>query len=1044
MKNLKKSLLICFLAIFLKSNANTKAPTLFEENKGQLSQISLVSNKVLFQANLPNLTIWITEKGLIYNFYQVANNAEILNASPVEKSKTIQTIDWFRSEMLLKNAVISSQNLIKKNKANFTNNYIRGKNANQLQADLYEELYFVNVYEGIDWRLYIENNQVKQEFIVKPHVNSNLINLEYVSTGSIDVKADEIKISNKLGVFTEGKLICYQTDKKNNVKAKYTYSKQFKGTGNNKISYYNVKIKPENYNTNEVLVIDPILQWSTFYGGSSDEDSHTIYSDGTNTWVAGHSQSFNFPTLNPGSSAFYQGSNAGGFGDVFILKFSSTGALIWSTYFGGSSNEEGVSIYSNGINVWVTGYTSSTDFPLLNPGGGAYYQSTIGGSSDGFILKFNTSGVLQWSTYFGGLNSDIFTALQYKNNELYVVGTSGSSNFPVLNAGTFFQNYTNANDGVILKFNSASNLVWSTFIGGTGNEYINTVQANATHIFIGGYTNSSNFNLLNAGSYYQGTLAGGFDGFVTKFALNGTLAWSTFFGGNNTDKVNSLTLDNNSVWLAGTTSSTTLPVFNAGGTSYLQTTNSGVSEGFITKFNLFGALKWSTYYGGTSSDYFTGIANDGENIFISGYTNSTNVPVLNPGSGSFYQNTNLGFYEGLVLQFDTSCTRKLATYFGDVSNVYIDGIACDVSKVLICGYTQSSFLPTLIPAGSYSQTISAGGVDVLISVFKNCINPTVIPTVNSPVCSGSNINLGANTFSGASYTWFGPMSYFSSSQNNIITNATTSQAGNYSLIINLANGCNSAASISVSVIPSPTVSITSNSAVCIGDTLKFLSPTLTTYTWSGVSGFTSNIQNPIIINSTTLNAGNYYLTATNSNGCSNSASTTIIVSALPVVSITTNTNVCAGANINLAGSGGISYSWYGPNNFMASSSSQTISNVTSATQGYYVLTVTGANNCKKADSVYISVSPCTDLSELKLKDLRFLLYPNPTYNTLHNNSDIKQSDALIITIINSVGKIVKQQKYSTQIDVNSLSNGLYIILIGLEKQTIFSQKFIKN
>ena len=1042
---IKKYLVICFLAVFFKSFANSKIPTLFEENNGQLSQISLVSNKVLFQANLPNLTIWITEKGLIYNFYQVTNKNKIINASPIEKRNAIQTIDWFRSEMLLKNAFISSQNLIKKNKANFSNSYIKGKNAGQIQTDLFEELYFVNVYQGIDWRLYIENNQVKQEFIVKPHANSNLIDLEYISTGNIDVKTDEIKISNKLGVFTEGKLICYQTPKKNNVNAKYTYSKKFKGTGKDKISYYDVKIKTENYNHNEVLVIDPILQWSTFYGGSTDEDAHAIHSDGVNTWVGGHSLSFNFPTLNPGSSAYYQGSNSGGVGDAFILKFSSTGSLIWATYFGGTASEEVLSVFSNGSNVWVAGYTSSTDFPLLNPGSGAFYQSTVAGMGDGFILKFNTAGVLQWSTYVGGLNSDYFSALQYKNNELYVVGTSASSDFPVLNAGTFYQSYGGINDGVILKFNSANNLVWSTFFGGTGNDFINTIQANATHIFIGGQTNSSNFNVLNGGGYFQNTLAGSADGFISKFTLNGTLAWSTYFGGNNFDKISSLTLDNNSVWISGNTGSTTLPVFNAGGTSYFQSSNSGFTNGFVSKFNLLStSLKWSSYYGGTANDYFTGITNDGENVFVGGYTNSTNIPVLNPGSGSFYQNTNLGFYDGLLLQFDTACTRKLATYFGNASNDYIEAIACDISKVLVCGYTQSSFLPTLIPSGSYSQTLGAGGVDAFISVFKNCINPVVTPTVNSPVCSGSSINLGANTFSGASYTWFGPMSYFSSSQNPTIINCTTGEAGNYSLIINLANGCSSAAAISVSVIPTPIVSITTNSAACIGDTIKFFSPTLTSYTWSGVSGFTSSIQNPIVINSTSLNAGNYYLTASAGNGCVNSAGTSVIINTLPVVSITTNTNVCVGANINLAGSGGVGYNWQGPNNFLASSANQIISNVTAISQGYYVLTVTDANNCKKADSVFISISPCTNLSVLKLNGLPISLYPNPTSNILYVNSDLKQNDELYITLINSLGKWVKQQKYSTQIDVSALPNGFYVVLIEHEKQTIFSQKFIKN
>lgn len=1041
-RNTLKYLLLFLSFLSLHCFSYNKSPILFEENNGQLPELSGSANKILFQANLPNLSIWVTEKGLIYNFFQVKNSLGP-NAPVIERASSKQQIDWFRSEMLLKGAVISSKNLIKKGKANFENRYIKEKNANQIQTNLFEELYFINVYQGIDWRIFIENNQVKQEFVVQAHANSKLINLEYISTGNIDVKEQEIKISNKLGVFTEGKLICYQENK--DVKAKYNYTKSFSGNGQNRISHYSVNITTEKYNENEKLVIDPILQWSTFFGGGSDEDAHTIYSDGLNTWVAGHSQSFNFPTLNPGSSAYYQGSNAGGFGDAFILKFSSTGALIWATYFGGTQNEEVLSIFSSGSNVWVAGYTNSTDFPVLNPGGGAFYQGTMAGVSDAFILKFNTSGVLNWSTLVGGVNADYFSALQFKNNELYVAGVSSSTNFPVVNAGTFFQNYSAVNDGVVLKFNASNSLVWSTYIGGSGNDNINTIQANATHIFIGGYSNSPNFNALNSGGYFQNSITGNYDAFVSKFALNGTLSWSTFFGGENMDKVNSLTLDNNSLWITGTTSSTTLPVFNAGGTSYFQATNSGFSDGFIAKFNLTNTnLKWSSYYGGSSNDLFTCIANDGANVFISGYTNSTNVPVLNPGGGSFYQNSNLGFYDGTVLQFDTSCTRIFASYFGDFSNEYIDGIACDGNKILTTGYTQSNFLPTLIPSGSYSQTINSGGVDVLISVFKNCNNPTINATVNSPVCSGSSINFSATTISGANYQWFGPLSYFSSSQNPVITNCNTLQTGNYSVILSLPAGCSSATSVSVSVNPSPNLSLSYNNPVCNGDTIKLYSNTMSSYTWTGVSGFTSNIQNPIVINANSLNAGGYSLTALSSNGCSGSGSVNVVVNNLPVASITTNTNVCVGANINLSGSGGVAYNWQGPNNFNASSANQTIANVTSVSQGYYILTVTDINNCKKSDSVFVSVSPCTKIFESNDSNFGIDIHPNPTFNTLYLHSENKNLSDYSLTIINSIGQKVIVEKNASQINVNHLSNGIYIVLVERGDKTIFLKKFVKT
>jgi hypothetical protein len=1036
-----KYLFVLILCLSLHCFSYNKSPILFEENNGQLPEFSGSTNKILFQTNLPNLSIWVTEKGLIYNFFQI-KNAQNATAPVLERAASKQQMDWYRSEMLLKGAVISSKNLIKKGKATFENRYIKEKNANQIQTSLFEELYFVNVYEGIDWRIFIENNQVKQEFIVQAHTNSKLINLDYISTGNIDVKEREIKISNKLGVFTEGKLVCFQGNK--NVNAKYNYTKSFTGNGENRISHYSVGITTEKYNENEKLVIDPILQWSTFYGGGTDEDAHSIYSDGINTWVTGHSQSFNFPTLNPGSSAYYQGSNAGGFGDTFILKFNATGALIWATYFGGTQNEEVLSVFSNGSNVWVAGYTNSTDFPVLNPGGGAYYQSSLAGASDAFILKFNTAGVLNWSTYVGGVNPDYFSALQFTNNELYVAGVSSSTNFPVVNAGTFFQNYSAVNDGVVLKFNASNAMVWSTYIGGSGNDNINTIQANATHIYVGGYTNSPNFNLLNSGGYFQSAITGNYDAFLSKFALNGTLTWSTFFGGENMDKVNSLTLDNNSVWITGTTSSTTLPVFNAVGTSYFQATNSGFSDGFVAKFNLANTnLKWSSYYGGSSNDLFTCIANDGANVFISGYTNSTNVPVLNPGGGSFYQNNNLGFYEGTILQFDTSCTRKFATYFGDASNEYIEGIACDGNKILITGYTQSLFLPTLIPSGSYSQTISSGGVDALITVFKNCNNPTVTATANSPVCSGSSINFTANTVTGANYQWFGPLSYFSSAQNPVITNCTTSQAGNYSVILSLPAGCSSATSVSVSVNSSPSLSISYNNPVCNGDTIKLFSNSMSSYTWTGVSGFTSNIQNPVIVNSNSLNAGGYSLTALSSNGCSGSASVSVFVNNLPTVSITTNTNVCVGANINLSGNGGVSYIWQGPNNFNASSANQTIANVTSVSQGYYVLTVTDANNCKKSDSVFVSVSPCTRIIESNATNLSFDFYPNPTENILYIKTENKNLGNYQVTIINSIGEIVLMEQNPSEIKVNSLSNGVYTLIIKTENKTIVTKKFIR-
>lgn len=1043
-KNFKKYLFLFFLCVFIYKNISSKNPITFEENNGQFSAFKgSSSNKLLFEANLPGLCIWVTEKGLTYNFYKTTITDSVTLA-PQLKKQANKIINWYRSEMLLQNANIGMQNVTRKNKLEEQKNYIRGNNFSPIQANLFEELYFTNIYEGIDWRLYVENNQIKQEFIVQPLANPNLINLEYVTTGNIDIKNNEIKLVNALGIFTEGKLLCYQTNKNNVVKASYSCLKQ--SLQANLIKHYTVIVKADKYNVNQPLIIDPILQWSTFYGGTSDEDAHTVYNDGVNTWLTGHSQSFNFPTLNPGSGAYYQGSNAGGAGDAFVSKFSTNGNLIWSTYFGGSGNDEALSIFSNGINVWVGGYTNSTDFPLSNPGGGAFYQNTLSALSDGFISKFTTTGQLIWSTYCGGSNTDYVSALHVNNNELYVGATSNSSNYPLLSSGTFTQSYTAGNDGVIMKFNASNNLVWSTFIGGSGNDLISSIQTNSTSIFINGYTNSTNYNILNAGggAYFQGSSAGGYDGFITKFSLNGTMLWSTYFGGTSTDKYNSLVLDNNFVWLVGTTSSTNLPVFNAGGTSFYQPTNSAFGDIYLTKFDLTGVLKWSTYFGGNVDDYGTLITSDGKNVFVGAYTNSTNNYTLNPGNGSFFQATNAGFYDCFMMQFDSSSTCKWATYFGNISNDYINGIYSDVNNIFITGYTQSVSLPLANPgSGAYYQATNGGSLDAFISKFKNCNNPVPIATVNSPLCVGGNLSLTSNTFAGATYQWFGPQSFNTSVQNPTINNITTNNSGNYSLIVNVPGGCGQGTFISVTVNSLTAVTATNNGPVCAGSSLTLSGSSAVLYSWVGVNSFTSSIQNPVIINTSTLNSGNYTLVATDVNGCTNSATITVIILPLPVISITINTLVCVGSAINMNGGGGQTYNWYGPNSFTATTQNPSIVNTTTINQGYYALTITDANGCKKSDSLYVLVNLCNTINEL-VPNVNLRLFPNPVTDILYLNGELLSADNLYISIFNIEGKKIVHQKYVSQLNLSTLTEGVYLLKIELDFKTIFSKKFTKS
>lgn len=1034
-------LTVCFLSFF-NALAYDKTKVLFEENKGQIINAKGEKlNNVFFRANLPGVCIWITDRGLVYNFYK-NTKSDTTNSLAIDPNKN-DNITWYRSEMNLKNSLISLNNLIKKKQANFHYNFQKGIGTLPIQANLFEEIVFENIYEGIDWKLYVDKGQIKQEFIVKPFADQDLIDLEYRTTGKVDIQNTKISFSNPLGVFTEGDLYCYQDEKANNIKAKYVSTQEVESFDEIKIYTYRVKINAENYVHSKTLIIDPILDWSTLYGGNGDEDGHTIFNDGTNTWVAGHSLSFNFPTSNPGSPTYFQGSNSGGFGDAFILKFSNTGNLLWASYYGGSANDEATAIYSNGTNVWLAGYTGSIDFPVLNPGNGAFFSGVLGGGIDGFIVKFNTNGALVWSTYCGGVTNDDITAIHFNNNELFVGGTSNSPNFPVLNSGNYFQNYVAANDGFIMKFNINNNLIWSTFLGGTGNDLINTLSTNGNNLFIGGYTNSTNFVTLNASTFFQPANAGSYDCFVSKFTLNGTLNWSTYFGGNNTDRINSLTLSNNALWVTGISSSTNMPLFNPGGPSFNQNTNVGFSDGFVSKFDFSGNLQWSSYYGGSSTDYLTSIATDGKNVFVSGYTNSTNLFTQNPGSGGYFQNTSAGFYDAILLKFDTACACKWASYFGNSSNDYINGIACNGSKIFATGYTQSFFFPTLNPgAGAYYQATNANGLDCFVTTFKNCISPTLTVTT-SPPCIGGPFNLYVTGYAGATYQWFGPQSFFSTQQNPTISNVTAANSGNYSYIVSVPNGCANSGFVNVTMNASPTVTISANSNVCVGDSIKLFTNANNNYSWSGVGSFSSTIQNPIIVNSSSLNAGTYSVTSTNSLGCYGTASLNINVNPIPNLFVTSNGTICAGSSINLTSNSASQYSWHGPNNYTTNIQNPTILNASAVNQGYYVVTISDANNCKKTDSVFVMVSICTDLNSNYVSNSSLSLFPNPAKKMVFINGIPDNSTDILLLVLDSEGKTVISQKNSEQVDISNLANGIYILNILKNNSIVFTQKIIK-
>jgi hypothetical protein len=560
--------------------------------------------------------------------------------------------------------------------------------------------------------------------VIKPEGNPDEIKLK-VKWADVKLSGDgsEIILSTPVGDILDGSIYAYEGDKR--VKVNYVFD--------GGLLAYGVR----GWSRNDNLVIDPPLArlWATYYGGDSIDYAYSVATDPQgNVYVVGYTMSTNFPVYNPGGGAYYQGSFVAGYSDAFILKFNSRGLRLSATYYGGSRDD-----YPNSVatdprgNVYVVGETYSTDFPVYNPGGGAYYQGSDAGYSDAFILKFNSSGVRLWATYYGGGGDDeAFSVATDSQGIVYVVGRTRSTNFPVYNpgSGAYYQGgKAGDGDAFILKFNSRGVRLWATYYGGGDDDYPNSVATDPRgNVHVVGKTYSIDFPVYNpgGGAYYQGSDAGYSDAFILKFNSSGVRLWATYYGGSYYDGAYSVATDpRGNVYVVGETYSTDFPVYNPGGGAYYQGTIGGGSsnymDAFILKFNSSGVRLWATYYGGSWGDFAYSVATDPRgNVYVVGHTSFTDFPVYNPGGGDYYQGGNNDGSDAFILKFNSSGVRLWATYYGGNGWDFAHSVATDPQgNVYVVGWTNSADFPVYNPGdGAYYQGSRAKYIDAFILKFK--------------------------------------------------------------------------------------------------------------------------------------------------------------------------------------------------------------------------------------------------------------------------------------------------------------------------------------
>lgn len=906
----------------------------FIENKGQWQE------DVLFLSQTKGMDVWLTSNGIIYDFYQstpVANQQTALlpDQRTSEYSRAGQVIRWeFNGERVESTAEGKGQ------KDSYYN-YFKGNNPSEWATNvrLYEEVMIENVFNEIDLHYYFEEGNIRYDYVVHPGADVSAINLSASGTDELYVENGDLMTRTRFGDVAQGKLFAYQII--NGIKKEVPCD--FIVTGKT------VTFAVGAYDKSRELIIDPLI-WSTFIGGALEETVNGMSADASNNiYLTGSMYSTNYPS----TVGAYDITQNGG-QDAYLTKLSANGnALIYSTFFGGSGIgvELGYSVTVDASgNAYVTGVVGSSDFPATV---GAFDVSANG--TDVFVTKFNSLGNgLVYSTFLGGNGQDYGLSITIDATlNAYVTGYTNSGNFPVT-VGVYDANYTGntlTQDVFVTKLNATgSALIFSTYLGGNGSDYGNSIAVDASgNVYVTGSCSNA-FPLFPAtfGSY-DDTQNGGDDVFVAKFNPTATaLVFSTFIGGTTNDAGTSIAVDaSNNIFVAGYAASVTFPVTIG---AFDQSHNSGIRDAFILKLNAAGtSLIYSTFVGGSGDDRATSLAINSSGVaYFCGITTSTNFPTT---VGSHDEVSN-GGWDGYVAQLNaTGSALVYSSFFGGTGNDFINAIRDDGNGgLLIAGGVTSSDLPTTI--GSYDQTYNGGAYDIAVAKF--CTPPIVTASANTPLCAGQTLNL--STSGGSTYSWSGPNGFTSSLQNPVLPNVNSSNAGTYSVLVTTSGGCSGTATVNVTIGAQPVPVITSNGPLCAGQTLNLTATGGVSYSWSGPNGFNSALQNPSIANTSVSATGTYSVTVTGSSGCTAMATLSVTINTLPVITATSNSPVCEGSVLNLSASGAASYSWSGPNTFSSAQQNPSVSNVTLSATGTYTVSGTGSNGCIGTGSVSVNIS----------------------------------------------------------------------------------------
>jgi hypothetical protein len=899
----------------------------FVENRGQVvDHAGSRRPDILYTLSSGGTRLFFRRSGISYVYARVGS----VDGSP-------DMISGYRMDMELLDGNPAAELSGEKRAPDLSNYYLAHCAEGITGVPSYGRIVYHDIYPNIDLTFYGDDRGLKYDFIVRPGGHPSDIALRYAGAGNVRMEGGRVVVNNPIGFLEEGSPYTYQTSGGDRSQVGTRY----------RLEGERISIEVDPYDSSRTLVIDPTLQWSTYYGGGQAEGITTLGSamtadaDGAIA-MTGATRSIDFP-VTLGAFQWSLRSPNGGW-DAFIFKLGSDGRRLWSTYLGGSSDEgaSGIMATKSGT-LALCGWTQSADFPVSS----APFQATNAGSTDLYIALFDGAGARVWATYYGGSGNDEPAALYADSTgNIAITGNTASANFPV--TGNAFQGAIGQqSDAFVLKFTTLGLRVWSTFFGGGGTDFgKGVVIDNLGNVIVTGGTYSSNLPISSG--VFQLTPGGDRDAFIVKFDPTGGRRWSTYYGGSGPDEGDAVTVDaSNNIIAVGSTRSYN---FQTSPGAFQTRLGGDTSDAFVVKFDKEGIRQWGTLYGGVNAEIALGVVTGSTgDVFVAGITGSTNFPV----TPRTYQQSLAGATDAFLLQLDQYGGQKWATYYGGADRDEAYALVLDnTGSIVVGGITFSNDLPGT--AGGVQPRLGDATGDAFVAKFRDVclpLNAAIVSSGALNLCSGDSVILTAPD--GYTYQWLPS----GKTTRSIVAKST----GIYRLTIVDANGCVGTSSVQVKVAPKVVASILSRGPtnLCQGDSvmLDAWRPGAVGYRWS--NGATT----PTI---TVRQTGAYTVLVTDSSGCSARSDTVQVhVTPRPAVAIAHGPlSFCGGDSVVLdAGSGFLGYRW---------STGDTTQKISVKGSGVYKVKVMNTSGCwADGDSVVTRSYASPKLVVTALRPLTF-------------------------------------------------------------------------